>query len=134
MAPSGDDQRGAPRTDYLHLAADKNGVSHFEDHSVELELQDFAPPAQALFLSAPWTAKRLLFLTLPAGWVGKRHPSPKRQVAFCLSGSISVEAGDGERREIGPGGIWLMEDVAGTGHSTRVTSPGECRLAVVQLD
>lgn len=99
--------------EYLHLTAGEDGISRFEDRTVALELQDFAPPAQALFLSTPWMARRLLFLTLPAGWVGEQHPSPKRQVALCLAGTISVEAGDGERREIGP---------------------GECRLAVVQLE
>lgn len=120
--------------EYLRLTEDDDGISHFVDGTIALELQDFAPPAQALFLSPPWPAERLLFLTLPAGWVGEQHPSPRRQVAFCLSGSMLVEAGDGERREIGPGGVWLMEDVTGAGHVSRVTSATECRLAIVQLD
>ena len=119
---------------FIHLTAGDDGVSRFTERDIALELQDFAPPAQALFASTPWEAKRLIFLTLPAGWTGDRHPSPKRQVAFCLSGSLLVEAGDGERREIGPGGIWLMEDVTGPGHASRVTGPEECRLAIVQLD
>ncbi|MCL5777775.1 cupin domain-containing protein [Limibaculum sp. FT325] len=119
--------------DYLHLTEDADGVSRFTDGTIALELRDFAPPAQALFLSAPWPAERLLFLTLPAGWVGEQHPSPRRQVAFCLAGSMQVEAGDGERREIGPGDIWLMEDTAGAGHVSRVTSAAECRLAIVQF-
>lgn len=119
---------------YLHLTAGDDGVSRFSDGQLPLELQSFAPPAQALFVSPPWEAKRLLFLTLPAGWRGERHCSPKRQVAVCLSGRLLVEAGDGERREIGPGGIWLMEDTTGSGHTSRVTSPGECRLTIVQLE
>ena len=118
---------------YLHLVSGEDGVSRFAEGDIPLTLQQFAPPAQALFLSAAWEARRLLFLTLPPRWVGQRHPSPARQVALCLSGTVQIEAGDGERRELGPGGIWLMEDVAGEGHATRVVSAEECRLAVVQL-
>ena len=60
-------------------------------------------------------------------------PSPRRQVAFCLSGRLRVDAGDGEMREFGAGAIWRMEDVSGSGHTTTVIGDEDVRLAIVQL-
>ncbi|MCW3781027.1 cupin domain-containing protein [Defluviimonas salinarum] len=118
----------------LHLTEDENGVSHFGDAGIALAMGDFAPPAPPLLLSEAEVARALVYLTLPAGWDGAKHRSPRRQVAFCLSGRLRVEAGDGEVREIGPGGIWRMEDVAGSGHTTAVLGDEEVRLAIVQLE
>ena len=118
----------------LHLSEDENGVSHFSDASIDLTSGDFAPPAPPMLVSASEAARALLYLTLPAGWGGAKHRSPRRQVAFCLGGRLRVEAGDGEVREIGPGGIWRMEDVAGSGHTTTVVGDEDVRLAIVQFD
>ena len=120
--------------EYLFLTEDAGGVSHFEDKAYRLSLADFAPPAPAMFLSEPVEAARCVFLTLPAGWGGAKHPSPRRQIAFCLSGELEVEAGDGEVRRIKPGGIWHMEDVSGSGHTSQVVGPENVNLAIVQLD
>lgn len=119
--------------EYIHLAENDDGISYFEDRNVLMELKTFAPPAPDLFLSDPVSAEQLVFLTLPAGWGGKQHPTPREQIAFCLSGRIRVEAGSGEVREIGAGGIWWMTDTAGSGHFTTVLGDEEVRLAIVQL-
>ncbi|MDW4548315.1 cupin [Defluviimonas sp. D31] len=118
----------------LHLTEDENGVSHFSDAGIGLAMVDFAPPAPPMLVSASEVARALVYLTLPAGWGGAKHRSPCRQVAFCLGGRLRVEAGDGEVREIGPGGIWRMEDVDGSGHTTTVVGDEDVRLAIVQLD
>ena len=68
-----------------------------------------------------------------AFWDGAKHPSPRRQVAFCLAGRLRVQAGDGEVREFGAGAIWRMEDVRGSGHTTTVLGEADVRLAIVQL-
>lgn len=120
--------------DILQLYADDAGVSHFRDATVNLELTDFAPPAPPLLLSAAEPAERFVLLNLPVGWGGAQHRSPRRQVAFCLAGRLRVEAGDGEVREIGPGGIWRMEDTTGAGHRTTVIGDEPVRLAIVQLE
>lgn len=117
----------------LHLTEDSEGVSHFSDLAVPLHALDFAPPAPAMPISAAQAATGLLLLILPAGWGGAKHPSPRRQVAFCLSGRLRVEAGDGEVREFGAGAIWRMEDVSGSGHTTTVLGEADVRLAIVQL-
>ncbi len=118
---------------FLHLTEDASGVSHFSDPVVPLTAGSFAPPAPAMPISATEAATGLLYLVLPAGWGGLPHPSPRRQVAFCLSGRLRVQAGDGETREFGAGAIWRMEDIAGTGHTTTVIDDEDVRLAIVQL-
>lgn len=117
----------------LHLTEDAAGISHFADLAVPLDADAFAPPAPAMPISATEKATGLLYLILPAGWGGAQHPSPRRQVAFCLSGRLRVEAGDGEVREFGAGAVWRMEDVAGAGHTTTVLGDDDVRLAIVQL-
>jgi quercetin dioxygenase-like cupin family protein len=118
---------------FLHLTEDAEGVSHFSDLAVPLHTLAFAPPAPAMPVSATEAATGLLFLILPAGWGGAKHASPRRQVAFCLSGRLRVQAGDGEVREFGAGAIWRMEDVSGSGHTTTVLGDEDVRLAIVQV-
>lgn len=117
----------------LHLTEDAAGISHFSDLAMPLHAGAFAPPAPPMPISGVEPATGLLYLILPAGWGGAQHPSPRRQVAFCLSGRLRVGAGDGEVREFGAGGIWRMEDVMGAGHITTVIGDEDVRLAIVQL-
>ncbi len=119
---------------FLHLSEDETGTSFFVDRDIAMTTTDFAPPAPPMPISATEPAKGLLYLVLPAGWGGAKHRSPRRQVAFCLSGRLRVEAGNGEIRELGQGGIWRMEDVNGTGHTTTVLGPDDVQLAIVQLE
>jgi hypothetical protein len=130
---TGDETKTGARMMILHLTEDALGVSHFSNIGVPLDPGAFAPPAPPMTVSGVEPATGLLYLILPAGWGGAQHPSPRRQVAFCLSGRLRVEAGDGEVREFGAGAIWRMEDVAGAGHRTTVFGDEEVRLAIVQL-
>ena len=119
---------------YLHLKEDDAGVSYFEDAEIALSSGAFAPPAPPMPISRPETCAQLLYLVLPAGWGGAKHPSPRRQIGFCLSGRVRVEAGSGEAREFSAGAIWRMEDVSGSGHRTTVIGDEDVRMAIVQLD
>lgn len=119
--------------DYLYLSEDAEGVSFFETRSFQQSLQSFAPPAPKLLISRPEPAEQLVFLTLPPGWGGPQHPSPREQIAVCLSGRLLVEAGNGEIREVGPGGVWWMADTGGSGHTSTVVGDEEVRLAIAQL-
>ncbi len=118
---------------YLHLVEDADGVSRFRDDKITLTMQDFAPPAPPMGQSAPIPASQLLYLSLPPGWRDARHRSPRRQIAFCLSGRMRVTAGNGEARIVEPGGIWCMEDVTGQGHASEVLDDQPVELAIVQL-
>ncbi|MFQ5553023.1 MAG: cupin domain-containing protein [Thermoplasmata archaeon] len=119
---------------YTRLFEDEEGESHFEDVQVEFELTEFAPPAPPLGLSHLTEAKRFGFLSVPPGWHGDWHPTPKRQVVFCLAGEMVGEASDGEARRFGPGSAVLLEDTTGIGHRSRAAGEREVLLAVVQLE
>lgn len=119
--------------DYVLLTLDENGGSRFEDEAFQMRPAVFAPPADPLMSTEFEKAERMLFLILPKGWVGRMHPSPAKQVAILMSGSIRVEASNGDVRDIEAGGVWRMEDVEGPGHRTTVIGEDEVRLAIVQL-
>jgi len=113
--------------------ADEAGVSHFGELDIELEPVDFAPPAPPFDVSAPLAAERIMFLEFAAGWFGDWHPAPQRQLYFNLGGQLEVEVGDGEVRHFGPGDAALLEDLTGTGHTTRVIGEAPSAGAFVQL-
>lgn len=119
---------------YLLLTDGPDGLSRFSDVDIDLSESDFAPPAPPMLSSAPEACTNLRYLVLPSGWGGAQHPSPRRQVAFCLSGRLRVESGDGEVREFGSGAIWRMEDVSGKGHITTVLGDEDVKLAIVQFE
>ena len=52
----------------LRLGEDSFGESHFDSFIVERLLQDFAPPARPLFVSAVEEASGYAVLRLPVGW------------------------------------------------------------------
>lgn len=114
------------------IYADADGVSHFADDEIELDVNTFAPPADPVLLSA-WTgATRFAYLCFPAGWVGDWHPSPARQVQFFIRGEGIVRVSDGSQRRFGVGDVWLVEDLTGPGHHTVAIE--ECVAGVVRLE
>jgi hypothetical protein len=115
------------------LTVDADGESHFVDATVALEPQPFAPPAPPLDLSGPVAADRALFFRIPPGWFGDWHPAPRRQYYVQTTGELEVQVSDGEVRRFGPGDVVLVEDVTGTGHTTRVVSEGPVCGVYVQL-
>ena len=118
----------------LRLYADSDGLSRVDfDHSIELSLIDFAPPAPPMF-AARVGAQALVFIELPVGWQGGWHPSPRRQWVICLSGEMSFQAGDGSAFTLGPGACILTADTHGQGHNSWNAGKAPVRLAVVQCE
>jgi hypothetical protein len=68
----------------LRLYANESGLSCFDTVEIEREMRDFAPPAPPLFVSKSVPASHFVVAQLPVGWKGERHPSPTRQILFCL--------------------------------------------------
>jgi len=119
---------------YVRLFAGPDGESHFEDVGVELApVGQYARGVPQVFLSAPRLSTSLTFLSAPPGWVGDWHPAPRRQFMIKLTGVAEVLASDGERRELGPGTVLLLEDVVGKGHYSRVLGPDDDRWFVAAL-
>ena len=119
---------------YTHLYSDDSGESHFEDIEMDLTLTDYTPAAPPLSLSAFLPASQVGFMNAPAGWASDWHPSSARSLFFVISGEWEVTASDGETRRFGVGGVLLVEDTNGQGHSSRVVSEVDSLAALVQLD
>jgi mannose-6-phosphate isomerase-like protein (cupin superfamily) len=96
---------------YVRIFAGGDGESHFEDCELELGETTFAPPAPPFLVSAPLVTSGNLFASMPRGWFGDWHPTPRRQFWFQLAGELEVEVSDGSKRDLGPGSIVLVEDV-----------------------
>ncbi len=118
---------------YSILYTDNSGVSHFKDGGVEFASVNFAPPAPPVGLSNYLSASQMVFFSIPAGWFGDWHPAPKKQFFFCLSGEAELIVGDGEKRRFRAGDVFLLEDVTGRGHTTRVIGDAAFVAAIVQL-
>jgi quercetin dioxygenase-like cupin family protein len=65
-------------------------------------------------------ATNIGFLHSPVGRTSDWHPAPRKQFVMVLTGSMEVEAGDGEKRTFTPGSVLLVTDVDGMGHKTKV--------------
>jgi hypothetical protein len=118
----------------IRLYSDAAGESHFEQVDLKLTLREFAPPAVAFHISEPQTAKAYLLLQLPVGWIGEMHVSPKRQIMFCLSGSVKITSSTREERVIDAGMGLLMEDTTGKGHISEVISTMPVTQVIVQRE
>jgi hypothetical protein len=115
------------------LRANESGLSRFDAFEIDREMMAFAPPALPFPVSKPIPASRFVLLQLPVGWVGERHPTPARQMLFCLAGGVRVIPGIGAPVTIKTGDVWLMEDTTGGGHETEVISQVPFEAVVVQL-
>ena len=115
------------------IHSDPEGLSHFEDIEVGPQSVAYAPPAPAVNLSQSFDASRTVLCSFPAGWYGDWHPTPRRQLYFHLSGRLEVHVADGETRRLEAGDIVLVEDVAGSGHTTRVIGDGPATGVFVHL-
>jgi hypothetical protein len=118
---------------YTRLYADKQGQSHFEQVTVDLDESDYRPPAPAVLVSHAYDTDALQFIKLPSGWDGKSIRPPQPQFLIGLAGRIEVTASDGKKRTFGPGDSVLMEDTTGEGHRTRVKGDDEFIAAVIPL-
>ena len=108
---------------YIRLYSDEKGESHFEDLETELVPVDFAPPAAPLNIAQFLPATQSVWVGAPVGWAGDEpHPSPRRQIFCTLQGEYEVTASDGTVRNLPTGGVLLLENTSGKGHTTRVTS------------
>lgn len=117
---------------YVTLFLDSQNISHFKDEPIELTSTNFAPPAPPVCLSEYIPTSQMVFFKIAKGWFGDWHPAPKKQFFCCLRGTIEIVAGDGEKRTFNPGDIFLLEDTAGKGHTTRVIGNEDFVAAIIQ--
>lgn len=118
---------------YTRIYSDEAGESHFEDISVDVLPVDFAPPAAPLNLAVPIDSERMILCSVPVGWVGDWHPTPRRQFYFQMSGELEVQVSDGEIRRFSAGSLVLLSDTSGKGHLTRALGSSEVDAVFIQL-
>lgn len=107
---------------YTRVFPDGNGISHFEELTVEL-LPGFAtPPAEPLHFAEFVHGGRCRWVGGAPDWNGDApHPVPQRMLVIPVQGGFEVTAGDGITRQFKPGDVLIAEDTWGSGHATRLT-------------
>lgn len=113
--------------------ADDDGGSCFDTVTIDLVAQVFAPPAPAFDVSQPIAAEQVVFFSVPAGYVGDWHPSPRNQFYVQMSGALEVVVSSGERRCLEAGDVLWVTDTIGAGHQSRVVGAEPSTGCFVQL-
>ena len=82
-----------------------DGQSHFGE--IEVEIEKLQP------------GEGIVFRHVVSDYLNDWHQAPRRQYVINLSGESEVEVGDGTKRRLGPGAIYLADDTTGQGHISR---------------
>jgi hypothetical protein len=117
----------------VRIYADADGESHFEDLEFAFEQIDLVPPAPPVLMTTLEDASQYGFELVHPGWHGDWHPVPRRLLAVYLSGAGTIEASDGQVRDLLPGTILLAEDTSGKGHISRVTGDEDMLVLILML-
>jgi quercetin dioxygenase-like cupin family protein len=107
-----------------NLYVDDKGESHFRD--VEVKWTKEGPGGKT---SDTFKATGIIFRQTPGTYDYAWHPAPRRQYIINLDGAVEITASDGEKRVIGPGEVFLVEDVSGKGHFSRAVG-GKMRHSI----
>ncbi len=118
----------------LRLYADEIGESHFGTFELSLNLKDDSPPAKPHYFSDPRDAETYVVVQCPVGWGGELHPSPRRQIVFCMSGTMRITTSLGISRDLTPDDAVLLEDTSGKGHISIVTSKTSFDGVIIRLE
>ena len=70
-------------------------------------------------MSSPAPATSIQFVTLFGRTTTDWHRPAARQFVIALDRTIEIETSDGQRRQVQPSSVILVEDTWGKGHKTR---------------
>ena len=105
----------------IYTGAD--GKSHFEEMQYDLRRSGVG------MLSESIPVKGMILRETPADYDLDFHPAPRRQFVINLDAAVEIEVGDGSKRVLGPGEIFLAEDTTGQGHISRAVD-GKVRHSI----
>jgi hypothetical protein len=115
------------RLAYARLYCTPDHESHFAELTADLTQQDFAPPAAPIYIGGNQPASNVFFAGFEPHWGAADlanhlyHPTPAVQLLTVVEGVFSITTTDGESRELHPGEVVHLEDVAPCkGHITVV--------------
>jgi hypothetical protein len=118
---------------YLRIWAGPDGESHLESVTLDAELAPAEPGVAPLVVSDPLLVDRVHFVTVcAASQAPDWHTGPRRQLVTFLTGAVTIETSDGDRRALPPGSTVLVEDLEGRGHIT-THAPGDQQVLVMPL-
>ena len=115
---------------YAKLYADSTGITHFKDEQISFG----EPNADGARFTPLTLATQVGHLLLPVNFKADWHPAPRKQWIFVLTGTVEVEAQDGEIRQLSSGSIAFVEDTIGKGHQTRNVGDEPVLIAWVPVD
>lgn len=123
----------APRA-YVRIYADSEGHSHLEDVALVGEARGVVESELRAVFSEPFAAESASFRYVVRE-ADSEHPhnTPRRQFIVMLAGACEIEASDGDRRQLGPGEVLLLEDTDGRGHITRRVGDQDRLTLVIPL-
>jgi quercetin dioxygenase-like cupin family protein len=123
----------AADTTYTRIYATPDGNSHFEDVTVEMHAiggDAFSPSSET---GKPVEVTDFNFRRMRAGADSDWHPAPRRQFVIVMSGTVEIEASDGEVRRFGPASMFFADDTMGK-HRTRPVGDDAVIVAVPLAD
>jgi len=80
-------------------------------------------------LSKRFPATGIIFRETSGDYDLDWHPAPRRQYIINLDAGVEITASDGEKRVIGAGEVFLVEDISGKGHLSKAVS-GKMRHSI----
>lgn len=95
-----------------------------QTHAMEVDLPLTSGNATAMF-----QATGIQFRRTPPGTFSDWHVGPRRQFVITLSGRGEIGLAGGQKVELVPGKIELIEDLTGKGHTTRAVG-NEDRVSI----
>jgi mannose-6-phosphate isomerase-like protein (cupin superfamily) len=110
----------AQTADVWRLYSRPDGVSSFE--LLKIDLGDGR--------SSPFASDRMQFAALAPHYETGWHNVPERTLVVTVDGSGEMETGDGQKIELKPGTIVLIEDTTGAGHRSSNGPNGRTTLLV----
>ncbi|HEY3623954.1 MAG TPA: hypothetical protein VGL12_16475 [Roseiarcus sp.] len=120
-------QNDASKFSYVRLYCGPDHETHFADLTAELAEQNFAPPAAPIYIGGAQPSSCVFFAGFGPHWGAADrvnhlyHPAPAIQFLAVAQGVFSITATDGETRQLHPGDVVHLEDVAPCkGHITVV--------------
>jgi hypothetical protein len=111
------------------LYVDKQGETHFTDVEVEWKEQNKGGK-----MSARLPATGIIFRQSGGDYDYDWHNAPRKQYIINLDAGVEITVSDGEKRVLGAGEVFLVEDTHGKGHISRAVQ-GKLRHSIfVTLD
>ena len=95
-----------------------------QTHATELDVPLTSGNATEMF-----KATGIQFRRTPPGTFSDWHVGPRRQFVITLSGRGEIGLAGGQKIELAPGRIELIEDLTGKGHTTRAVG-SEDRISI----